>query len=83
MSDPGTQTDRLSTFPPDGVTIEDYANPDLLDMIIWRHVMQQKDELIIRALNKGINKTVIADTMGIGRTTVWRIVDRWYRNGGI
>lgn len=67
---------------PDNLTIEDYANPDVLDMKIWRHVYEQKDDMIVRAWKRGQSKSAIGKITGLGRTTAWRVIQRYLENGG-
>lgn len=78
---PGDVPGRLSIMP-DSIKIEDYANPDLIDMMIWRHVNEQRDAVVVRAWKRGQDKSRIAKVMGIGRTSVWRIIGTYLENGG-
>lgn len=78
MSMPGDVPGRLSIMP-ENIAIEHYGNHDVLDMMIWRHVWEQRDQVIIRAWKRGQSKASIGKVMGIGRTTVWRVIERYVK----
>ena len=51
-----------------------HIHPAVMDMFIYRHYADRRDEIITAAWDGGYTVPFIAATMGMGKATVYRLL---------